>query len=146
MRWHWKKFENLSATELYEIIHLREQVFVVEQNCAYLDCDGHDTQAWHLSGYIGSELAAYLRVLPPGIKYDELSLGRVVTAPETRNCGHGKSLMSEALTNISSTFGPAPIRISAQAHLEKFYRDFGFFAQGAGYLEDGIAHIEMLRD
>ena len=144
MVWRWKQFRDLSLDELYDVIRLRERVFVVEQNCVYLDCDGLDQSAWHLSGYQDGKLAAYLRVLPAGLKYNEISFGRVVTAPEVRKSGCGKELTLQALMHISRTFGKAPIRISAQAYLERFYAGFGFQRQSAEYFEDGIPHIEML--
>ncbi|MEW6055289.1 MAG: GNAT family N-acetyltransferase [Bdellovibrionota bacterium] len=143
--WRWKKFEELELKELYEIIRLRERVFVVEQSCAYLDCDGLDPQAWHLAGYKDGILAAYLRVLPKKLKYEEISFGRVVTSPEFRGLGYGKHLTKQALMNIRHTWGEDSIRISAQAYLEKFYASLGFQRQGNEYLEDGIPHIEMLR-
>ncbi len=145
IEWRWKNFASLSPDELYDIISLRERVFVVEQNCVYLDCDGIDRNSWHLSGYAGGSLAAYLRVVMPGIKYKEHALGRVVTAPEARGSGYGKDLTREALARVHAQFGASPIRISAQAYLEKFYGSFGFTRQSEEYLEDGIPHIEMLR-
>lgn len=144
MKWLWKKFEDLSVEELYQVLQLRERVFVVEQNCVYLDCDGTDTKAWHLLGYKDHNLVAYLRAFPPNIKYKEASFGRVVTAPEVRKEGYGKELTRTALSNMKNTFGEMPIRISAQAHLEKFYGSFGFKKVSEEYLEDNIPHIEML--
>ena len=145
MEWRWKQFTDLRLNELYELIQLRERVFVVEQSCVYLDCDGLDQQSWHLAGYKGHELVTYLRVLPAKLKYPEISFGRVVTAPEHRKFGYGKDLTKQALVNIRDTFGEVSIRISAQAYLEKFYGACGFTRQGEEYLEDGIPHIEMLR-
>lgn len=145
MQWRWKKFQELNIEELYEIIRLRERVFVVEQNCVYLDADGLDLSAWHLMGFDQNQLVTYLRVLPPGIKFQEVSFGRVVTAPEARKKGYGKELSKQAIQKIEQTWGPVHIRISAQAYLENFYGGFGFKREGSGYLEDGIPHIEMLR-
>ena len=145
MEWRWKRFNELELIELYSILQLRERVFVVEQACVYLDCDGLDPKAWHLCGYQDDQLHAYLRVFPPNIKYKELSIGRVVTAREVRKSGLGKSLLTQALSKIQETFGESAIRISAQAHLEKFYENFEFRRQGNEYLEDNIPHIEMLR-
>lgn len=145
LEWRWKKFESLTVPELYDLIQLRERVFIVEQSCAYLDCDGLDSKAWHLSGYNGTELVAYLRVFPEKVKYEEVSFGRVVTAPEYRKKGYGRELVLQALERIQETLGPLAIRISAQSYLEEFYEDFGFIREGQGYLEDGIPHIEMLR-
>lgn len=144
MNWLWKKFADLTVEELYQVIQLRERVFVVEQNCVYLDCDGSDKDAWHLLGYQNQNLVAYLRVFPPNFKFKEASFGRVVTAPEVRKSGCGKELTHLAIKNLKNTFGETPIRISAQAYLEKFYGGFGFRSTGKEYLEDGIPHVEML--
>ncbi len=145
MNWIWKPFFQLTIDELYAILQLRERVFVVEQNCIYLDCDGLDSKAWHLAAYEEGTLVAYLRAFPPGIKYPECSIGRVVTAPESRKEGYGKKLIKEALKQMEMTFGPQSIRISAQSYLVKFYSDFGFRTVSEEYLEDGIPHTEMLR-
>jgi ElaA protein len=128
---------------------LRQRVFVLEQNCAYLDADGVDRRAWHLFArepHTGA-LAAYLRVPHAGIKYPELSIGRVVSSPEARKSGAGRALMAEALKRITAEFGgttPA-IRISAQSYLERFYQSFGFETVSEPYLEDNIPHVEMFR-
>ena len=127
---------------------LRQRVFAVEQNCAYLDADGLDLDAWHLLGWEENStklsLSAYLRVLPAEAKYPEPSIGRVVTAPEARRKGFGKAIMTEAIKKIRDEFGNISIRISAQAYLEKFYSELGFSKVSAPYLEDGIPHIQML--
>lgn len=148
--WKWAKFEELSALEVYDLLKLRQVVFAVEQNCAYLDADGKDIEAWHLLGMksLGNgshELVAYLRVLSPGLRFPEHAIGRVVTAPSTRGQGTGRTLMMKALECIEAEFGAVPIRISAQAYLEKFYRSLGFMVVGEPYLEDKIPHIEMLK-
>jgi ElaA protein len=140
LRWHDKAFAELTSTELYEIIALRERVFVVEQTCPYLDADGLDPQSRHLWCEAGA-IAAYLRIVPAGAKYEEISLGRIVTAPEARGSGLGRTLVSRALAAV----GAVPVRISAQAYLQRFYADFGFHPVGEIYLEDGIPHLEMLR-
>lgn len=145
MNWLWKAFADLSNQQLYDIIQLRERIFIVEQNCPYLDCDGNDNKAWHLMGYKNNRLVAYLRAFPAGVKYREASLGRVVTAPEIRGEGLGKMLMQIALEKAQEHFGESQIRISAQSHLEKFYNEFGFVNTGKSYLEDNIPHIEMFR-
>lgn len=145
MRWELKAFESLTNTELYELLRLRAEVFVVEQNCVYQDCDGHDPHCRHLLGWDGTTLAAYLRFVPPKRKYPEASLGRVVISPGHRGLKLGRALMAEALRRIDVE-GAGALRISAQAYLEGFYRSFGFVTQGEGYLEDGIPHIEMLRE
>jgi ElaA protein len=144
MRWELKTFRSLTAAELYEALRLRAEVFVVEQNCVYQDCDGHDPHCRHLFGWKEGKLAAYLRIVPPGRKYEETSLGRVVTGLGFRGQRLGHGLVEEALRLLDAE-GAGAVRISAQAYLEKFYAGFGFVAQGEGYLEDGIPHIEMLR-
>lgn len=144
MIWQWKRFVELTAEELYQIVRLREQVFVVEQNCAYQDSDGHDPYAWHLLGMQDGLLVAYLRGFAPGYKYPEAALGRVVTGPSVRGTGVGRELLRVGIDRVRSTFATSSIRISAQAHLEKFYGEFGFRHTGKEYLEDNIPHIEML--
>ncbi|MCC7441928.1 MAG: GNAT family N-acetyltransferase [Bdellovibrionales bacterium] len=150
--WTWKRWEDLSRDELYEIIGLRERVFVVEQNAVYLDVDGRDRRSSHLMGWMpatpvtgGPFLAAYLRVVQPGVTYAELSIGRVVTAPEARRTGAGRAIMLEGIRRIENEHGPSPIRISAQAYLERFYAGLGFEKVHGPYMEDGIPHLEMLR-
>ncbi len=148
MKWVWMKFDQLSAHELYEIMTLRQRVFTVEQNCAYLDADGFDLNAWHLCGWENSKvkpfLCAYLRVLPANVKYPEPSIGRVVTAPEERGKGFGRAIMMEALNRIRDEFGNTQVRISAQAYLKKFYMECGFTKVRGPYNEDGIPHHEMV--
>lgn len=149
--WHQRRFGELSIAELYAIIALRERVFVVEQTCAYQDADGVDPVALHLfatssatpgrGGPGGPAVDAYLRIVPAGAKFDEVSIGRVVTAPEARGTGLGRELVRRGL----AAAGDVAIRIGAQAHLEKFYAEFGFRRASEPYVEDGIPHIEMLR-
>jgi len=146
MNWIWKKFDDLTLQELYDIMAARQEVFVVGQKCAYLDADGIDAGSWHLLGYRGKDLVAYLRVVAPGLKYPEMSLGRVLTVPKVRGEGVGRELTAESLKRIESTFGHKPLRISAQAYLEKFYSDFGFKTVSAPYQEDDIPHVEMFRN
>jgi ElaA protein len=146
LRWHERAFAELSPAELYAIVVLRERVFVVEQTCAYLDADGADPPSRHLWAEAGRAagapvIHAYLRLVPAGVKFAEASLGRIVTAPEARGTGLGRALIARGLAAL----GPGPVRISAQAHLERFYGEFGFRRAGERYLEDGIPHIEMLR-
>ncbi|HEY9759192.1 MAG TPA: GNAT family N-acetyltransferase [Oculatellaceae cyanobacterium] len=144
--WTYQSFDQLSTKELYEIIQLREKIFVVEQNCPYLDADGKDIKSMHLSGRTEEgALAAYLRVVPKGISYDEHSIGRVVVSDTMRGKGLGVAIMREALKKIAQTEGSVPIRISAQAHLaERYYGPLGFKQLGDVYEEDGIPHICML--
>ena len=140
--WHAVQFDELTVTQLYEILALRQRVFVVEQSCAYLDADGVDAASRHLwAEGAGGVIHAYARIVPAGIKFDELSIGRVITAPEARGTGLGKELMQRAI----AASGNVTIRIGAQAHLEKFYGELGFVRASDIYDEDGIPHIEMLR-
>jgi ElaA protein len=144
MTWTYKHFNELTNTELYDILHLRNIVFVVEQNCVYNDTDGKDKESWHLCGSIDNKLVAYVRILPPGVSYPEASIGRVVTHPNYRSKGHGIELMKIAIDKTRSLFNTNSIRISAQCYLLKFYSDLGFTTVGEEYLEDGIPHIEMV--
>jgi ElaA protein len=147
--WQLARFEELTTAELYEVLRLRQLVFVVEQQCAYLDADGHDAEAWHLMGWRGSEagreLIACARLFAPGIKYLEASIGRVVTHPDVRGTGLGRALMHEAIARVEELFGGGGIRLSAQRYLERFYEELGFVVEGEGYEEDGIPHVEMVR-
>lgn len=140
---HCKPFDALTPGELYALMALRQRVFVVEQNCAYLDADGHDGVCHHL--WLGDPCVAALRLVPPGEKYPEASLGRVVTALEVRRTGVGRVLMREGLAAAARLYGAVPLRISAQAYLERFYGELGFARVSADYDEDGIPHCEMLR-
>ena len=140
--WHDRAFAELTVRELYSITVLRERVFVVEQNCVYLDADGADPQCRHLWAEDETRaILAYCRLVPAGVKFPEASIGRVITAPEARAQGLGKELMERAIAAL----GAIPIRIGAQAHLETFYGELGFVRASAPYDEDGIPHIEMLR-
>ena len=143
--WKIKAFDGLSLKELYELLALRQEVFVIEQDCPYLDADGKDFDSHHVMGYKNSQLAAYARVVKPGISYGEISIGRIVTSPTHRKTGLGKALMKECHEFINTHFGREPIRISAQCYLERFYTELGYAATGKEYLEDGIPHMEMLR-
>jgi ElaA protein len=139
--WQIKWFEELTLLELYAIHTLRERVFIVEQNCPYVDADGVDPKCRHLWGEQDNAIHAYCRIVPAGVKFAEISIGRVITAPEARGTGLGKELMKRGI----AACGPGPIRIGAQAHLEKFYGELGFVRASKPYDEDGIPHIEMLR-
>ena len=143
--WSHKAFDTLSPTELYNILSLRNKVFVVEQNCVYDDTDRKDLSSIHLCGYRNEELVAYARVVPPGISYAEPSLGRIVTAPSVRRTGMGRELMKKGIDLVKELYGNIGIRISAQAYLIDFYCSFNFTTVGEPYLEDDIPHIEMLR-
>lgn len=143
--WHFKKFEELSASELYVILQVRNGVFVVEQDCIYNDCDGKDVFCYHLWCEKKGELIAYCRILPPGISFTEPSIGRVLTKRHYRNLSLGSELMLLALQVCDNLYRNSPIRISAQSYLKNFYVKFGFKPVSDEYLEDGIPHMEMLK-
>lgn len=141
-----KPFQELSIDELYACLQLRQEVFVVEQNCPYLDADGKDQQGWHLMGWQGHTLVAYTRLLPQGVSYPEyVSIGRVLTRQTARRSGLGKALMQASLQHIHRLFPGQPIKISAQCYLIAFYESFGFQCKGTSYLEDDIPHIAMIK-
>lgn len=141
-------FHQLSLAELYRLMRLRQMVFVLEQNCPYVDADGKDHLAHHLMGKDAEgRLQACARLLPPGAAYPaHASIGRVVTSAAVRGQGQGQALMREAIAECSRLFGPAPIKISAQCYLIRFYEGFGFATQEESYLEDDIPHIAMVRE
>ena len=149
IEWQWSSFADLAVADLYEMLALRQQVFVLEQTCLYPDIDGLDPSAYHLLGWRTAdgkrELAATLRCLAPGTKYDEMSLGRVVTSPSARGTGLGRELVAQGIARAGQLHPGHAIRIGAQAHLETFYAGFGFRTVSAPYDEDGIPHIDMLR-
>jgi ElaA protein len=145
MHWTWQRFEALGVDNLYDALQLRSRVFVLEQG-PYLDADGLDRQSWHLLGRNAQgTLVSYLRIVDPGLKFDEPSIGRVVTSPETRGGGSGRALMVEGLAGCERVWPGRAIRISAQAHLERFYGSLGFVRVGPNYGEDDIPHVQMLR-
>jgi ElaA protein len=147
IRWEVKSFDVLTASEVYEILSLRDLVFVLEQKCIYLDADGRDRWAYHLMGWDEQgHLVAYCRLFEPGKVYQEASIGRVVTHPSVRGMGAGKALMKEAIRQIDQIFHARAIRISAQLYLKTFYSNLGFEAFGDVYLEDDIDHIAMRRN
>ena len=135
----------MTALEWHRALALRAQVFVVEQNCAYQDPDGKDLVSYHLLMESGEELVAYARLVPPGVSYDEASIGRVVTSKSVRGNGWGKALMDIAIQQTQKKFEVQEICISAQSYLLKFYSDLGFEAEGEEYLEDDIPHWKMRR-
>ena len=145
LSWVCKSFPELTNNELYDLLRLRSEVFVVEQQCIFLDMDYKDQQSWHLIGYDKNENAAYARLLPPGLAFAEMSIGRVVTSPRARRNGLGRELMLQAISDCRILFGTHPIRIGAQLYLKKFYSSLGFETCSDIYLEDGIEHIEMLK-
>ncbi len=138
-------FDEISKAALYAMLQLREQVFIVEQNCPYLDLDGLDDQCLHVLGRWEDEVVATTRILPPGLKYPEVSVGRVVTSQSVRGTGIGRALMTATLDAVAARFGPCAIRLSAQSYLVGFYASFGFIEASDEYLEDNIPHIEMVR-
>lgn len=143
MKFILKKFSELSPAELYDVLRLRNEVFIVEQNCAYQDLDGKDEEAFHMLGYDGTMLAAYARILKPGVCYPEPAIGRVVVSFKHRGKDYGRSLMKNAIEACRSLFGRQAITISAQKYLLNFYNELGFIEEGEEYLEDDIPHIKM---
>jgi ElaA protein len=144
MTWQCKTFSELTTEELYKILQLRNEVFVVEQNCSYQDCDGKDLKAHHFSAWDNGVLVAYTRLLPKGVSYDAgASIGRVLTSPKVRGQKLGKELMQKSIDKIYELYGQMPIIIGAQLYLKRFYESFDFVQQGEGYLEDNIPHIVM---
>lgn len=139
-----KEFDSLTSSELYSILRLRSEVFVVEQSCAFQDMDNKDQHSYHLMIY-DPDLIAYSRLVPAGVSYNEMSIGRVVTKLTVRGTGVGKILMEESIRFCYEKFGVGPIRIGAQCYAEKFYRQFGFVPQGDVYDEDGIPHVQMIK-
>lgn len=144
MNWTWSRFDDLGVHALYDALALRCRVFVLEQG-PYLDPDGIDPHAWHLLGRDeAGALVAYLRAVDPGLKCDEPSIGRVITAPEARGRGAGRELMREGLRRCAQAWPGRAVRISAQAHLQRFYGGLGFETVSEPYLEDDIPHVQML--
>jgi ElaA protein len=144
--WAWHAWAALTPDRLYSILKLRSDIFVVEQNCVYSDPDGRDPQCEHLCGEdAGGALRAYLRLLPPGTRTPQVSLGRVVVAPAARGSGLGRALMLEGLRRCAEQYPGEPVAVSAQQHLEKFYTGLGFGPAGEPYLEDGIWHRDMVK-
>ncbi|MGQ7470973.1 GNAT family N-acetyltransferase [Streptococcus suis] len=144
MKWEIKAFDQLSLQELYTILTLRTDVFVVEQACPYPEIDRKDPSCLHLLGTDNGELVAYLRILPGGLSYDEVSIGRVVIKPSHRGKGLGRPMMEQAIHYITTEWKESQIKIGAQAHLAKFYGSLGFEAVSEVYLEDDIPHLDML--
>jgi ElaA protein len=149
LTWQWSSFDDLTARDLYEVVRLREAVFIVEQNCPYPDSDGRDPQAWHLLGWVDDggvkKLVAYARLFEPGVRYTECSIGRIVSAPEVRGAGFGRALVDEGLRRLESLAPRQTVKIAAQRRLENFYKEYGFKTISEPYEEDGIIHVDMLR-
>lgn len=143
--WTCKPFDQLSPSDLYLILQLRNEVFIVEQNCVYQDLDNKDQQSFHLCCWQQNTLVAYARIMPPGLAYENPSIGRVVSSLTVRHNGTGKELMKKAIEKVYELFGNKPITIGAQFYLKNFYASLGFEQISDIYLEDGIDHIKMLR-
>lgn len=145
--WRWRRFDDLHVRELQYIYAARQIAFAIEQQCIYLDVDGCDEQAFHLAAWssVQREPLAYARVIDPGVKYAEVSIGRVVSVGAGRGCGLGREVMVRAIAHATEIWPGMAIRISAQTRLERFYASLDFIAVGPPYLEDGIDHTEMLR-
>ncbi|MEJ6615936.1 MAG: GNAT family N-acetyltransferase [Crocinitomicaceae bacterium] len=144
LNWQVKHYNDLSLNEFHDIIALRIKVFVVEQNCPYLELDGKDKKAYHLICRNGTgDIVATARILPPGVSYDDTSIGRVVIDESIRGNGVGHDLMIKSVEFCGVEFGNTPIQISAQKHLEKYYEQHQFYSTGKEYLEDNIPHVEM---
>jgi len=147
-RWQWSRMSRLAPAELYAALAARQQVFAVEQHCAFLDADGHDAHAWHLLAWVGDSsaesLVGYLRVLDPGRKFAEPSIGRVLTLSPYRGVGLGRILMVAGIERTAQAWPGRAIRIAAQQRLERFYASLGFLTASRPYDEDGIAHVDMV--
>jgi ElaA protein len=145
IQFHWARLENLSAPQLHAIMLARQTVFIGEQHICCPDSDEHDLHCWHLTALHDSKVAGYLRVIDPGEKYHEPSIGRVLTTQAYRRIGLGKRLMQAAIHWVAARHPGQAIRISAQSHLQPFYANLGFTTVGDEYLEEGVPHLAMLR-
>ncbi|MGA1379680.1 MAG: GNAT family N-acetyltransferase [Chitinophagaceae bacterium] len=145
IRWTLQQFSELTNSDLYELLKLRSAIFVVEQNCVFPDMDDKDYSSYHLCGWDNDKLVAYTRLLPPGLAYENCSIGRVVTAASVRRQGVGRLLMKKSIEACQQLFSSRDIEIGAQLYLEQFYGSFQFKREGEVYLEDGIDHIHMRR-
>lgn len=143
LQWRCLTFDQLTLNELYQLLRLRAEVFVVEQGCPYQDLDNNDQSGLHVLGLRDDKLVAYARLLPPGIKYDGCSIGRVVSSQEVRRDGYGKELMQVSIDCCKQHWPAVSITISAQQYLENFYYQFGFQSESEPYLEDDILHVRM---
>ncbi len=145
INWYHKHFNDLTTKELYQILQLRNEVFIVEQICPFQDLDDKDFKCFHLMGFDtdSQKILAYTRIVPAGISYEDASIGRVVTSVQARGEGIGKVLMQKSIELLEELYGGVPIRIGAQYYLKKFYESLGFQQVEEIYLEDGIEHILM---
>ena len=147
IKWECKSFNELTNEELYKILQLRIEVFAVEQNVVYQDCDNKDFNSYHFTGTLNDNLLAYSRIIPPGISYTEAaSIGRVVTSPLVRGQSLGKQLFEKSLEQLYRIFGQVPVIISAQVYLVRFYENFSFVQHGDNYIEDSIPHVTMIKN
>jgi ElaA protein len=144
INWTIKKFDALTVYELYAILRLRAEVFVVEQTCVFQDMDDKDQGCYHVMGWKENVLVAYTRLVPPGLIYEIASIGRVVTSPAARGHGLGRQLMEKSMEEVFFLFGKQPVKIGAQLYLRNFYTSLGFQQTSDVYPEDGIDHIEMI--
>lgn len=143
--WIFKRFEKLTTKELYDFLALRQEVFIVEQECPYVDADGKDLDSFHLMGYKDNNLAAYARITFPGVRFKEVSIGRIVSSQKYRRQGFGKAIIAESLKRIEQEYGEVAVRLSGQTYLIDFYKQFDFEVDSEEYPEDGIPHVEMVR-
>lgn len=144
MNWKIKRFEELKLKEMYEILALRNEIFIVEQECPYQDCDGKDEKSYHLFAEEDGEIVAYLRIIEKGVSYDEISIGRVTVKKSYRGKGISREMLSKAIEFIEKDLKETEIKIQAQAYLLNFYKSFGFKEVSEEYLEDNIPHIDMV--
>lgn len=142
--WRGVAFDALTTAELHELLQLRAEVFVLEQNCLFQDIDGSDAQAMHLMGHLQGALVAYARCFAAGVKFTEASIGRIATRSTMRGRGLGHELVQNSIRLVRTSWGAQPIRIGAQARLKSFYQEHGFEDMGRPYVEDGIDHLEMV--
>ncbi len=146
MEWKYKEFTELSAAEIHEILKLRQDVFIIEQTCIYPDIDGKDEASTHLFAVDDeNSICAYMRIIAPGLHYQEAALGRILTVQTSRGTGLGKALIEKGIETVAQEFPGQSIKISAQEHLERFYQGFGFVTSSKPYDDDGIMHIDMIR-
>lgn len=145
IHWHTKAFDELTVDELYNIIQLRVDIFVVEQNCPYSELDGKDKHCLHIYATSGQQTIAYARIVPPGLSYSQISIGRVAIHKNYRKEGLGKALIRHTIEKIEEEFGAQDIQIGAQCYLKNFYQSFGFNSVSDDYIEDGIPHVNMIR-
>lgn len=141
-----KLFEELTVEELYSLLQLRSEIFVVEQNCVYQDLDGKDQKALHVLGFKNNKVVAYTRIFKPGDYFEYASIGRVIVAKNERQHGYGYDIMKASISAVKSHFNETSIKLSAQCYLKKFYNNLGFIEVGEEYLEDDIPHIAMIKN